>query len=114
MSDRVRLPSPLFPLQFVLKNYGENPENYNEELRKLELLRQVSWAPAWLTPSLTKTSQNLTGAGSSPTPCLRTCLLAHTTSLHQELCWTTAVAAPLPHQWPMGEAFSSPGLPRCV
>lgn len=33
--------TPLFPLQFVLKNYGENPENYNEELRKLELLRQV-------------------------------------------------------------------------
>nr|XP_009682507.1 PREDICTED: tyrosine-protein phosphatase non-receptor type 23 [Struthio camelus australis] len=28
------------PLQFVLKNYGENPENYNEELRKLEVLRQ--------------------------------------------------------------------------
>ncbi|KAM6339013.1 tyrosine-protein phosphatase non-receptor type 23 [Podargus strigoides] len=26
--------------KFVLKNYGENPENYNEELRKLELLRQ--------------------------------------------------------------------------
>uniref|UniRef100_A0A8B9BJM3 Protein tyrosine phosphatase non-receptor type 23 n=1 Tax=Anser brachyrhynchus TaxID=132585 RepID=A0A8B9BJM3_9AVES len=25
---------------FVLKNYGENPENYNEELRKLEVLRQ--------------------------------------------------------------------------
>lgn len=31
-----------FLLQFVLKNYGENPENYNEELKKLELLRQVS------------------------------------------------------------------------
>ncbi|KAL2307074.1 hypothetical protein Nmel_000015 [Mimus melanotis] len=31
-------PSPL--PQFVLKNYGENPESYNEELRKLELLRQ--------------------------------------------------------------------------
>lgn len=28
-------------LQFVLKNYGENPEAYNEELKKLELLRQV-------------------------------------------------------------------------
>ncbi|XP_074841345.1 tyrosine-protein phosphatase non-receptor type 23 isoform X2 [Carettochelys insculpta] len=26
--------------KFVLKNYGENPENYNEELKKLELLRQ--------------------------------------------------------------------------
>ncbi|KAM6422444.1 LOW QUALITY PROTEIN: tyrosine-protein phosphatase non-receptor type 23 [Rhynochetos jubatus] len=26
--------------KFVLKNYGENPENYNDELRKLELLRQ--------------------------------------------------------------------------
>ncbi|XP_074938115.1 tyrosine-protein phosphatase non-receptor type 23 isoform X2 [Phalacrocorax aristotelis] len=26
--------------KFVLKNYGENPENYNEELRKLEVLRQ--------------------------------------------------------------------------
>ncbi|ELK24978.1 Tyrosine-protein phosphatase non-receptor type 23 [Myotis davidii] len=25
---------------FVLKNYGENPEAYNEELKKLELLRQ--------------------------------------------------------------------------
>uniref|UniRef100_A0A8C0AZK5 Uncharacterized protein n=1 Tax=Buteo japonicus TaxID=224669 RepID=A0A8C0AZK5_9AVES len=35
--------TPFFSLQFVLKNYGENPENYNEELRKLELLRQVSW-----------------------------------------------------------------------
>ncbi|XP_073533184.1 tyrosine-protein phosphatase non-receptor type 23 [Phyllobates terribilis] len=28
--------------QFVLKNYGENPENYNEELKKLEQLRQSS------------------------------------------------------------------------
>ncbi|XP_009470747.1 PREDICTED: tyrosine-protein phosphatase non-receptor type 23 [Nipponia nippon] len=27
-------------VKFVLKNYGENPENYNEELRKLEQLRQ--------------------------------------------------------------------------
>uniref|UniRef100_A0A670JNQ1 Tyrosine-protein phosphatase non-receptor type 23 n=1 Tax=Podarcis muralis TaxID=64176 RepID=A0A670JNQ1_PODMU len=26
--------------KFVLKNYGENPENYNEELKKLEQLRQ--------------------------------------------------------------------------
>lgn len=26
--------------QFVLKNYSENPENYNEELKKLEQLRQ--------------------------------------------------------------------------
>ncbi|XP_008828869.1 tyrosine-protein phosphatase non-receptor type 23 isoform X2 [Nannospalax galili] len=26
--------------KFVLKNYGENPEAYNEELKKLELLRQ--------------------------------------------------------------------------
>ncbi|CAM5121048.1 unnamed protein product [Natator depressus] len=26
--------------KFVLKNYGENPESYNEELKKLELLRQ--------------------------------------------------------------------------
>ncbi|XP_072269152.1 tyrosine-protein phosphatase non-receptor type 23 [Pyxicephalus adspersus] len=26
--------------QFVLKNYGENPDNYNEELKKLEQLRQ--------------------------------------------------------------------------
>ncbi|XP_006893014.1 PREDICTED: tyrosine-protein phosphatase non-receptor type 23 [Elephantulus edwardii] len=26
--------------KFVLKNYGENPETYNEELKKLELLRQ--------------------------------------------------------------------------
>uniref|UniRef100_A0A7M4E0U4 Uncharacterized protein n=1 Tax=Crocodylus porosus TaxID=8502 RepID=A0A7M4E0U4_CROPO len=30
------------PGVFVLKNYGENPESYNEELKKLELLRQVS------------------------------------------------------------------------
>lgn len=33
----------LFPpavKKFVLKNYGENPEAYNEELKKLELLRQ--------------------------------------------------------------------------
>uniref|UniRef100_A0A8C0H1W2 Tyrosine-protein phosphatase non-receptor type 23 n=1 Tax=Chelonoidis abingdonii TaxID=106734 RepID=A0A8C0H1W2_CHEAB len=29
-----------FSLQFVLKNYGENPESYNEELKKLEVLRQ--------------------------------------------------------------------------
>uniref|UniRef100_A0A670ZMK2 Tyrosine-protein phosphatase non-receptor type 23 n=1 Tax=Pseudonaja textilis TaxID=8673 RepID=A0A670ZMK2_PSETE len=28
------------PCQFVLKNYGENPEDYNEELKKLEQLRQ--------------------------------------------------------------------------
>ncbi|XP_066485009.1 tyrosine-protein phosphatase non-receptor type 23 [Tiliqua scincoides] len=26
--------------KFVLKNYGENPENYNEELKKLDQLRQ--------------------------------------------------------------------------
>uniref|UniRef100_A0A8C9H2Y0 Uncharacterized protein n=1 Tax=Piliocolobus tephrosceles TaxID=591936 RepID=A0A8C9H2Y0_9PRIM len=26
--------------KFVLKNYGENPEAYNEELKKLELLGQ--------------------------------------------------------------------------
>ncbi|XP_053324029.1 tyrosine-protein phosphatase non-receptor type 23 [Spea bombifrons] len=26
--------------QFILKNYGENPDNYNEELKKLEQLRQ--------------------------------------------------------------------------
>ncbi|KAJ7985530.1 hypothetical protein DPEC_G00353010 [Dallia pectoralis] len=26
--------------QFILKNYGENPENYNEQLKKLETLRQ--------------------------------------------------------------------------
>ncbi|ERE75273.1 tyrosine-protein phosphatase non-receptor type 23 [Cricetulus griseus] len=33
--------SSRFPTeQFVLKNYGENPEAYNEELKKLELLRQ--------------------------------------------------------------------------
>uniref|UniRef100_A0A803SM49 Uncharacterized protein n=1 Tax=Anolis carolinensis TaxID=28377 RepID=A0A803SM49_ANOCA len=31
--------------QFVLKNYGENPENYNEELKKLEQLRQVRAFP---------------------------------------------------------------------
>ncbi|EMP29589.1 Tyrosine-protein phosphatase non-receptor type 23 [Chelonia mydas] len=29
-----------FSQLFVLKNYGENPESYNEELKKLELLRQ--------------------------------------------------------------------------
>ncbi|KAI3360391.1 hypothetical protein L3Q82_002302 [Scortum barcoo] len=27
--------------QFILKNYGENPDNYNEQLKKLETLRQV-------------------------------------------------------------------------
>uniref|UniRef100_A0AAV2MDU0 BRO1 domain-containing protein n=1 Tax=Knipowitschia caucasica TaxID=637954 RepID=A0AAV2MDU0_KNICA len=26
--------------QFILKNYGENPDNYNEQLKKLESLRQ--------------------------------------------------------------------------
>ncbi|KAM6967639.1 tyrosine-protein phosphatase non-receptor type 23 [Aplochiton taeniatus] len=26
--------------QFILKNYGENPDNYNEQLKKLEALRQ--------------------------------------------------------------------------
>ncbi|KAK7146978.1 hypothetical protein R3I94_009733 [Phoxinus phoxinus] len=26
--------------QFILKNYGENPDNYNEQLKKLEQLRQ--------------------------------------------------------------------------
>ncbi|KAG7235904.1 hypothetical protein INR49_001899 [Caranx melampygus] len=26
--------------QFILKNYGENPDNYNEQLKKLETLRQ--------------------------------------------------------------------------
>lgn len=29
-------------LKFILKNYGENPDNYNEQLKKLETLRQVS------------------------------------------------------------------------
>ncbi|MEE6511741.1 hypothetical protein FKM82_018484 [Ascaphus truei] len=29
---------------FVLKNYGENPENYNEELKKLDQLRQAPGA----------------------------------------------------------------------
>uniref|UniRef100_A0A667YC99 Tyrosine-protein phosphatase non-receptor type 23 n=1 Tax=Myripristis murdjan TaxID=586833 RepID=A0A667YC99_9TELE len=28
--------------QFILKNYGENPDNYNEQLKKLETLRQSS------------------------------------------------------------------------
>lgn len=28
-------------VQFILKNYGENPDNYNEQLKKLETLRQV-------------------------------------------------------------------------
>lgn len=33
----------LFPFsQFILKNYGEDPDNYNEQLKKLEQLRQVS------------------------------------------------------------------------
>lgn len=31
----------LFGPQFILKNYGENPDNYNEQLKKLETLRQV-------------------------------------------------------------------------
>lgn len=30
-----------FVPQFILKNYGENPDNYNEQLKKLETLRQV-------------------------------------------------------------------------
>ncbi len=31
----------LFPFsQFILKNYGEDPDNYNEQLKKLEQLRQ--------------------------------------------------------------------------
>lgn len=42
LSDGAGLSPVLSPFQFVLKNYGENPENYNEELRKLEVLRQVS------------------------------------------------------------------------
>uniref|UniRef100_A0A8C5MWF0 Tyrosine-protein phosphatase non-receptor type 23 n=1 Tax=Leptobrachium leishanense TaxID=445787 RepID=A0A8C5MWF0_9ANUR len=29
-----------FPLQFILRHYGENPDNYTEELKKLEQLRQ--------------------------------------------------------------------------
>ncbi|MGH0130711.1 UNVERIFIED_CONTAM: hypothetical protein FKN15_026559 [Acipenser sinensis] len=32
--------SLLSPSQFILKNYGEDPENYNEQLKKLEQLRQ--------------------------------------------------------------------------
>ncbi|MFT7816346.1 tyrosine-protein phosphatase non-receptor type 23 [Arapaima gigas] len=28
--------------QFILKNYGENPDNYNEQVKKLEQLRQAS------------------------------------------------------------------------
>uniref|UniRef100_A0A673JEP7 Tyrosine-protein phosphatase non-receptor type 23 n=1 Tax=Sinocyclocheilus rhinocerous TaxID=307959 RepID=A0A673JEP7_9TELE len=28
--------------QFILKNYGEDPDNYNEQLKKLEQLRQVN------------------------------------------------------------------------
>uniref|UniRef100_A0A3Q3VRH0 Uncharacterized protein n=1 Tax=Mola mola TaxID=94237 RepID=A0A3Q3VRH0_MOLML len=27
--------------QFILKNYGENPDNYNEQLKKLETLRKM-------------------------------------------------------------------------
>nr|XP_040146116.1 tyrosine-protein phosphatase non-receptor type 23 isoform X4 [Ictidomys tridecemlineatus] len=34
------MPMKTREVQFVLKNYGENPEAYNEELKKLELLRQ--------------------------------------------------------------------------
>lgn len=98
----------LFSLQFVLKNYGENPENYNEELRKLELLRQVSQAPSRIACSPGETCQSQTGgAGSSPAPCSRTRLPAPTASLDWELCRSAAAAAPLPHQWPVDEAFGS-------
>lgn len=51
VQDRAGLSLLSSSLQFVLKNYGENPENYNEELRKLEQLRQVSQAPAPLEPA---------------------------------------------------------------
>ncbi|KAK2494498.1 hypothetical protein MC885_017126 [Smutsia gigantea] len=34
-------------IEFVLKNYGENPEAYNEEMKKLELLRQNAVRVPW-------------------------------------------------------------------
>ena len=82
MSGQGQALTLLFSLQFVLKNYGENPENYNEELRKLELLRQVSQAPSRIARSPGETCQSQTGgAGSLPALCLRTCLPAPTASL---------------------------------
>uniref|UniRef100_A0A8C6YIH1 Uncharacterized protein n=1 Tax=Naja naja TaxID=35670 RepID=A0A8C6YIH1_NAJNA len=39
--EGLKLSPPFHPFPFVLKNYGENPEDYNEELKKLEQLRQV-------------------------------------------------------------------------
>uniref|UniRef100_A0A3Q3EQC5 Uncharacterized protein n=1 Tax=Labrus bergylta TaxID=56723 RepID=A0A3Q3EQC5_9LABR len=31
----------LLSSQFILKNYGENPDNYNEQLKKLETLGRL-------------------------------------------------------------------------
>lgn len=40
------IPSLLF--QYIQINFGENPENYSEALKKLEQLRQVSyWCDQW-------------------------------------------------------------------
>jgi len=103
----------LFPFQFVLKNYGENPENYNEELRKLELLRQVSRAPSRIARSPGETRRGRSGgAGSPPTPCSRTRLPAPTASLDRDLCRDAATAAPLPRRWPADEAFDSHAASR--
>lgn len=100
--------TPLFPLQFVLKNYGENPENYNEELRKLELLRQVSRALTRMARSPGETCQSRTrGAGLSPALRSRRCLPAPTTSLDQELCRSAAATAAFPHQGLTDEAFGN-------
>ncbi|MED6252913.1 Tyrosine-protein phosphatase non-receptor type 23 [Ataeniobius toweri] len=33
--------------QFISKNYGENPDNYNEQIKKLETLRQSTHSPTY-------------------------------------------------------------------
>lgn len=96
--------TPLFPLQFVLKNYGENPENYNEELRKLELLRQVSQTLSRIAGSPSETCQSQTGTSWFIACFVREGVCA---SSHHLPGLGAAAAAPLPHQWPTDEAFSS-------
>uniref|UniRef100_A0A452J2S7 Uncharacterized protein n=1 Tax=Gopherus agassizii TaxID=38772 RepID=A0A452J2S7_9SAUR len=52
-----------FSLQFVLKNYGENPENYNEELKKLEVLRQLHGLQQACSPPMPPASVPAEGWG---------------------------------------------------
>ncbi|KTF95107.1 hypothetical protein cypCar_00021432 [Cyprinus carpio] len=40
MNIPLHLPAVHLQLLFILKNYGEDPDNYNEQLKKLEQLRQ--------------------------------------------------------------------------